>query len=145
MIGKLLNFAYGDEPIPARGATIAEMQQFTDSFNSAQLILRENESPVADGVVEFDQSQDGKYYSEPLHFADTVYAMNLEYTFHVQGSTESVAGTIIEQNNDSFVIVADITEAPRGISVEVSSDNYYPSDVYQYIAESDRGLPVYGP
>lgn len=140
LVRDLVDFAYKDErfadiKVPDRGTTIAQMENYKSEFETGAKLLRADGSPVGNGIIVFTEDGDGKFISEPLHFAESAYALPYEITLN-DGST--AVFSVVNHGTGEFELVAD--EKPTQGQVTIKTDNMFPSDVYQYVVESQQGI-----
>ena len=143
---QLVDFAnrvgeYADAYIPPRGTKISEMQDYKAAFETGSKLLRADGTPLGtDGIIVFTENENGEYVSEPLHFADGTYA--LPYTIALNDGT-SMFTSVINHGTGEFVLYS----PSRLVNAEVTVDtnNLYPSDVYQYVVESQKDTPAEEP
>lgn len=133
---QLVDFAngvgeYADIKIPPRDNTFEKMEEYKVKFETGSKILREDGTSVgANGTIVFTK-KDGKYISEPLHFADDAY--ELPYIFDLIDGT-GPDKSITNYGAGKFRLVSE-TKPSSGV-VTVKADDKLPSDVYQYVNEN---------
>ena len=138
---QLVDFAngvgeYANADIPPRGTTISAMEAYKATFETGSMLLRADGSPVgAGGIIVFSENENGEYVSEPLHFADGTYA--LPYTITLSDGTAMLTN-VINHGSGEFVLYSPSRSVSAQVNVE--TENHYPSDVYQYVVESQKDI-----
>lgn len=143
LVKRLVDFAYGNDPIPERDFSQELLNDYKTNFNNGEYLLNSNNQSVSkNGGIKFSYNpSDGKYYSEVLKF-ERIKTTTLrekaylsKFNIEILNSENKVISETIQYGKEDFVLVCD--EKPVGAKVRVKSDNYWPSPIYQYRAKSD--------
>lgn len=143
LVRRLVDFAYGNDPIPERNFSQESLNEYKTHFNNGEYLLNSNNESIKDnGGIKFTYNpSDGKYYSEILKFERNKTeelrekAYLSKFNIEILNSENEVISETIQYGKEDFVLVCD--EEPAGAKVRVKSDNYWPSPIYQYRAKSD--------
>lgn len=143
LVRRLVDFAYGDDPIPERNFSQEVLNEYKTNFDAGKYLLNGNNQTVKDnGGIKFTYNpSDGKYYSEVLKFERKITetlrekAYLSKFNIEIINSENVVISETVQYGKEDFILVCD--EKPAGAKVSVKSNNYWPSPIYQYRAKSD--------
>lgn len=148
LVKQLVDFANGKGPyasvkVPPRTTTYTQMQSYRDNFfeNGAVLLRADNTAVGKNGIIAFTLQADGTYVSEPLHF-DTATTYEMPYHFSMSNGGSLKDEVVQHGEGDTFTLVADTLTEDTTATITVALDARWPSEVYQYVRESEKNKPV---
>lgn len=146
LVKQLVDFANGVGPyanvtIPPRDITIEKINEYKTEFLKGDMLLREDNTPVGtDGTIVFTQTKANEYVSEPLHL-DSKHTYTFKHTISLIKDGMQEGASVINYGNGKFSLVYNGDLPPvddqKKFSVNVSVDDEFPSELYQYINEKD--------